>query len=359
MNKRTNWWYVWPVIAGLVIGLIGRQAYALDFNIVTAGERGTYIQIGKDLATIIAKPAGIDLGVLPSNGSVENVKRLRYDPGIKLALVQSDVYQAFLDLAPTDRSAADIIRPLRVILPLYDEEIYFLVAADSPLNWIHEIKGQPINIGPIGSGTALSTTTLYQLMFGEQIASATNLPNEQALINLTEDHKGVVAIVGGQPTPLLSGMKPEAKQYVKILKLDPNHPTTAAALKTYFNANVRQISYPNLLSADQPTYAVKALLVTYDFSYGARQRPSSTTLVKLAKALCDNFDLLQDSGHSKWRDVRLAMPDLGSGWTYYQPTSRELAACIKAHAPAPAPLPAPAPARGSCSLQEQVLGLCK
>ena len=98
MNKRTKWWYAWRAIAGLVIGMIGHEAYALDFNIVTAGERGTYIQIGKDLATIIAKPAGIDLGVLPSNGSVENVKRLRYDPGIKLALVQSDVYQAFLDL---------------------------------------------------------------------------------------------------------------------------------------------------------------------------------------------------------------------------------------------------------------------
>jgi hypothetical protein len=84
MNKRTKWWYAWRAIAGLVIGMIGHEAYALDFNIVTAGERGTYIQIGKDLATIIAKPAGIDLGVLPSNGSVENVKRLRYDPGIKL-----------------------------------------------------------------------------------------------------------------------------------------------------------------------------------------------------------------------------------------------------------------------------------
>src|SRR4029079_14746961 len=136
-------------------------------------------------------------------------------------------------------------------------------------------------------------------------------------------------------------------------------PTTAAALKTYFAANVRQISYPNLLSADQPTYAVKALLVTYDFSYAARQRPSSTTLVKLAKALCENFDLLQDSGHSKWRDVRLALPELGSGWKYYAPTSRELTACIKLHPSAPAPLPASAPPRAGCSLQEQVLGLCK
>ena len=35
---------------------------------------------------------------------------------------------------------ATIIRPLRVIVPLYNEEIYFIVRADSPLNFVHEIR---------------------------------------------------------------------------------------------------------------------------------------------------------------------------------------------------------------------------
>lgn len=344
---------LWCVVS-LVLAV---PATALDFNIVTAGERGTYIQIGKDLAAMVAKPAGIDLGVLPSNGSVENVKRLRYDPGIKLALVQSDVYQSFLDIAPNLREAADIIRPLRVIMPLYDEEIYFLVAAGSPLNWIHEIKGQPINIGPAGSGTALSTTTLYRLMFGETPSNVTRLPNEQALLRLTESKEGVVAIVGGQPTPLLANMKPEAKQLLKILKLDPNHPTTAAGLKTYFQATVRQISYPNLLDDDQQAYSVKALLVTYDFSYRSKQKPSASMLVRLAKSLCDNFNVLQESGHSKWRDVRIALPPLGTGWSYYEPTARELRACARERAP-PAALPATSTST-PCPQRAEVLGLCK
>jgi TRAP-type uncharacterized transport system substrate-binding protein len=44
--------------------------------------------------------------VLPSAGSAENVQRLRYEPGVKFAMVQSDVYQAFLDLAASGNAEA-------------------------------------------------------------------------------------------------------------------------------------------------------------------------------------------------------------------------------------------------------------
>ena len=64
----------------------------VNYKIVTASERGTYIKIGRDLAEFVAPAADIELEVLPSAGSAENVKLLRYEPGVKLALVQSDVY---------------------------------------------------------------------------------------------------------------------------------------------------------------------------------------------------------------------------------------------------------------------------
>ena len=90
-------------------------AYTVPYKIVTASERGTYIQIGRDLATWIAEPAGIELEVLESKGSAENIQRMRFEPGVKLALVQSDVYQAFLDEAKAGNAeAGNIIRPLRL-----------------------------------------------------------------------------------------------------------------------------------------------------------------------------------------------------------------------------------------------------
>jgi TRAP transporter TAXI family solute receptor len=328
---------------------------AAEFKIVTASERGTYIQIGKNLAQFVAPTADFELEALPSAGSAENVRRLRFESGVKFALVQSDVYQGFLDQAASGNAdAKDMIRPLRVILPLYNEEIYFIVRADSELNFIHEIRNAKINVGELGSGTALTTTTLYRLMFDAPVPqrTATFLANEEALVKLIGDKSiDVVAVIGGQPTKLLADMKPEARNLIKLLKFDPAQPASQAALKTYVRATVRASSYPNLLTEDLPGLAVKAFLVTYDFSL----KSTEDSLRRFARSLCQNFVVLQEKGHPKWREVELALPDLGRGWIYYPATTNELRSCIAARGKQQAA----AVASKACSQQEQVLGLCK
>lgn len=349
---------VWNAL--LLAGLLGLGSAALaqaPFKIVTASERGTYIKIGRDLAQFVAPEAGIQLDPVPSAGSAENVRRLRYEPGVKLALVQSDVYQSFIDSAVAGNATArTLIRPLRVIMPLYNEEIYFIVRADSALNFIHEIQNAKINAGESGSGTALTSATLYRLMFGESMPDTrvSYLSNEEALAKLVTDKSiDVVAVVAGQPAKLLAEMKPESRQLIKLLKFEPNHPSSEAVLKTYFAANVRASNYPNLLTQDLPGLAVKAFLVTYDF----RLENTENYLRLLARSLCQNFATLQEKGHPKWRDVELALPDLGRGWFYYGPTARELRACIAGESKMG--IAGKARLAKPCSQQEQILGLCK
>jgi len=323
------------------------------YKIVTASARGTYIVIGRDLASFVAPQADIDLEALPSAGSAENVRRLRYEPGVKLAIVQSDVFQAFLDQAASGNAEAGaMIRPLRVIMPLYNEEIYFLVRADSDMNYVHEIKGARINAGELGSGTALTTATLYRLMFSEPLpdSKATFLSNEDALVKLITDKSvDVVVVVAGQPAKLLVDMHPEVRQYIKLLKFDPNQAASKAALKTYFPATVLATNYPNLLTEDVAGLAVKAFLVTYDYHLAQ----TKDSLAHFARSLCENFKTLQDKGHPKWREVQLALPALGQGWSYYQPTAKELRGCMSVRA---APK---APPRRACTQQERILGLCE
>ena len=331
---------------------VERAAPRAEYKIVTASERGTYIQIGRDLAKFIAPEANIDLEVLSSAGSAENVRRLRYEPGVKLAMVQSDVYQAFLDQAASgNREAAEMIRPLRVVTPLYNEEIYFVVRADSPLNFVHEIRGARINTGPVGSGTALTTTTLYRLMFGEPIpdANATFLSNEDALAKLVTDKSiGVVAIIAGQPAKVLADMKPESRKYIKLLKFNAQDATAKAALETYFPATVLASNYPNLLSEDLPALAVRAYLVTYDYNLPDTREHLS----QFVRAMCRDYSQLRSGGHPKWREVELALPSLGKGWRYYNPTASEIRACMAGHAQTVKAV------RRTCTQQEHVLALC-
>ena len=341
-----------------VLGLVfcvfaGPLSAATAYKIVTASEKGTYFAIGKDLAKFVAPDADIDLEVLPTSGSATNIQLLRYEPGVKLAIVQADVYQAFIDRARGgNREAGEIIRPLRVILPLYDTEIHYIVRSDSPLNYIHDIRNAKINGGLVGSGAALITHTLYRMMFNAPIpeANASYLSNEDALVKLVQDKTvDVVVVAAGQPAPLVANMKPEAQKFIKFLKFDPAHALSQSALSTYSAATVRVASYPNLLRENFTTVAVGAFLVTYDYS----RKETVDHLARFGRALCQNFSKLQSEGHPKWREVEIAFPKLSPGWIYYRPATNAMRDCQ------PRERRGRAPAGATCSPEDRIIGLCR
>jgi TRAP transporter TAXI family solute receptor len=328
----------------------GAAVAAADYKIVTANEKGTYFAIGVDLAKFVAPDATITLEVLPTAGSAANIKHLRYDLGVKFAIVQADVYQAFVDRAAAgSKEASVIIRPLRVILPLYNTEIHYIVRADSPLNYIHDIKNAKINGGVLGSGAALITHTLYRMMFNGPIPEANDsfLENQDALVKLIGDKSvDVVVVAAGQPAPLIANMRPEAQKFIKLLKFDPAHPSSKLPLTVYSHSIIKASSYPNLLQEDFTTVSVGAFLVTYDYNLDN----TVSHLTRFARSLCQNFSTLQAQGHPKWREVGLSLPTLGPGWTYYPPTTREIRACL-------AKTKQKSPTR-RCSAEERILGFC-
>lgn len=339
-------------ISGALVLQVPLAQAAAAFKIATADQRGTYFAIGQDLAKFVAPVADIDLEVMPTSGSAENIKLLRHEPGVKFAIVQADVYQAFVDLAAAaHRDAARTIRPLRVILPLYNTEIHYIARADSDLNYLHDLKNAKINGGLVGSGAAFITHTLYRMMFKTPIpeGNASYLSNQEALTRLVTDKSVDVAVVAaGQPAPLIAGMKPEAQKLIKLLKFDPAHASSKQALTIYSPATVRATSYPNLLKEDFTTISVGAFLVTYDYNL----QSTVEYLVRFARALCQNYSTLQAQGHPKWREVDLVLPELNTGWTYYPPTTREIRSCL-AGAKAK-----PKPRAKACSAEEKILGFC-
>ena len=330
----------------------GAAQGAAEFKIATADQRGTYFAIGTDLAKFVAPGADIALEVLPTDGSAANIRLLRFEPGVKFAIVQADVYQAFVDRGTgsgANREAARIINPLRVILPLYNTEIHYVARADSALNYLHDLKDARINGGLVGSGAAFITHTLYRMMFDTPMpeTNASYLPNAEALVKLITDKSIDVAVVAaGQPAPIIAGMKPEAQKYIKLLKFDPSHPTSRRPLTIYAPATIRGSSYPNLLSEGFTTISVGAFLVTYEYNL----QTTVDHLVRFARSLCQSFPTLQAKGHPKWREVDLTLPALNKGWTYYAPTAREIRSCTAGRAAVPA--------KKACSAEEKILGFC-
>jgi uncharacterized protein len=386
-QESTRWSRSAPIRAVLVFAAIAlASAGAHPEAIVTGGKTGTYFQIGNNLKELVAP----ELEVLDSKGSWANVEDLSQTKGVSLAIVQSDVYAAFVYLRDhpsvppeTRRQYAGLLANLRVFMPLYKEEIHFLVRKDSPLNFIHEIHGARIWMDAEKSGTYLSALNIYSKMFNEPPAAVAPFINptvtgddegtkirRSALMALSdpEFYKSfpridVLVLVGGQPLKILEANIPAN---LKLLKFDPKHPTANKVLQDYRVADIQKTSYPalNIDNAATASLGVDSYLITANFEIPERNK----FVVDLAGRFCEKFPELLAKGHPKWRALTwkpgAPLPRLARGWQY---SSRVRDRLVQCHAPAAAGgnvmgsnaatvIPT-GPA--SCKPQDRFAGLCK
>lgn len=317
--------------------------------VVTGGKGGTYFPMGEDLANLIAKPVGVTLDVRESKGSVQNVIEVSETVGVALGIIQSDAYQYFVDLANAgDARTKKLLSSLRVMLPLHNDELHFIVAADSPLKYVHEIKDAKIYMDVVGSGTRLTGLSVYRALFGKDAQSGAQLvepfirPNAvgenatvlhrnsafMSLVDKTSETGKKVDVVlfnAGQPAAALKNLVPGA---VKLLEVDPNHVTTKNVTSTYYRiGKIEKTSY-TWNKRDVPTFTVQNYLITANF-----QKPERNGVVSdVATSLCTRFPSLLEKGHPKWKSLAWKpgdgqMPVLGKGWRYAESTIAILQAC--------------------------------
>jgi TRAP-type uncharacterized transport system substrate-binding protein len=364
-----------PVLAG-ICGLALSLAASAE-SIVTGGKTGTYYAIGGNLRDIVHP----SLEVKDSKGSWANVEDMSRTKGVTLAIVQSDVYAAFVQMRDsrdvpeaTRREYAQLLANLRVFMPLYKEEIHFLVRKDEPIDFIHQIKGRSLWMDMEKSGTYLTALNIYSKLFQERPSVVTPFLNptatgedegtrrrRSALMALSDPayYKAypkidVMVLVGGQPLSLLEKNMPSN---LKLLKFDPAQPGADKVLQDYQQAGIKKASYPALAIAgnESPTLAVDSYLITANFA-----DPQRNQFVKdFAGQFCANFSALQERGHAKWQSLNWkpgsALPPLAAGWQYSDRVKEGLASCRTASAAA-----SPQAAKPSaCSAQDRFSGLCR
>ncbi|MDX9996153.1 MAG: TAXI family TRAP transporter solute-binding subunit [Rhodocyclaceae bacterium] len=302
----------------------------------------------RDIARHVARDADIELVPRSVAGTPEALLRLHDTGALQLALLQADAAPAYIGATLRGNpDATRMIEPVRAIAPLHLEEIHFLVRSDSPMNHLHDLAGARINLGTLHSGTALSTASLYRLMFGAALpdTQASFLPEDEALVKLiTEGSIDAVAVVAPRPARLLANMKPEARNFVKLLRFDPTHATAAALTGLYAPVTAAAADYPNLLEADQPALAVRIFLGAS--GHGEKR---DALLARFAAAWCRNFPRLKAEGPPQWSALELvARPEL-QGWATSRIAAREIAACMEGVAPLKEP----------CTQEDRLLGLCQ
>jgi hypothetical protein len=101
--------------------------------------------------------------------------------------------------------------------------------------------------------------------------------------------------------------------------------TQDSLLQEYVGATIGPDDYP-WLSEDIPTMAVKAVLISFDFSSQSNPyyQKRCEQLAKLGRVVRENFAELQRAGHPKWKEVELGQElELWKRDACSQPVMRE------------------------------------
>ena len=157
----------------LIAGLLAGQALAVDLRLMSGDEQGTYYQIGREIARETDK-VGLNLQVLPSAGSWANIIAL-FNNDTEFAIFQMDAYiKAGRNLY--QNTALDIRDEIKVVMPLYHEEIHLIKTRDSPLDFTTEEKFV-VGCGPENSGSCLSAEVIAEF-YGKQFTYVHTSPKK-------------------------------------------------------------------------------------------------------------------------------------------------------------------------------------
>jgi uncharacterized protein len=288
---------------GLVMSLTASMAQApsgaapnTDINehtvgIVTGTVSGTYIQFASDLSNVLDNPGKLRILAVLGKGSMQNVEDIFRVRGIDLGIVQSDVltYIKKKGLFP------EAVNKLQYITKLYNEELHLLTRTD--VQKLEDLRGQKVNFGLQGSGIAITSTILFDLL-----KIKVEPTYEEPAVALEKLKRGEIAAsigVYGKPASIYDRLKAEDK--VKFLPVPPSLELS----EVYFPSTLTAKEYPQLIAPDAKveTIAVGAVMVVYGWE------PNSWRYNKVARFVdlfFSNFDQFQKPPrHQKWQEVNL------------------------------------------------------
>ena len=302
----------------IVVIVLSGLANAQDMrkmSILTGPEGGTYYRFGKDIAEVVRRECGADLEVRPSQGSLDNLARLRSEPYAQMAIVQQDVLDYVLLSESRDPTLKEWIEKFKYVVPLYREEVHIVALRSAGLRTIADLRDKRVAVGEARSGTLLTATLIrFQAIEKDRARfSAIGIGAREGLLRLlgleAGDRVDAVFYVAGQPVPLLSGLDDRITQK-HLAQLSLVAIPEDKVSQRYNPAKFTKAAYPWLDRAVE-TVAVRAVLIAYDF-----KGQQCDNVAMAARLIKENLDELRERmGHEKWRDVDLDAPV--PGWQPY------------------------------------------
>ena len=229
-------------------------AAEFEKNIMTGGPQGTYIQIGRDVASL-AKSCGHTLNVQQSAGSLENFVGVRNRRNTQFGIVQSDVLEYLKTFEANDPEVQDAVRGVRIMFPLYNEEIHVLARKD--ISSMAGLAGKTVAVGVKDSGTFLTSSLILDIL---QVKTGERVPlnPDAALPKLLAGDIDAFFYVAGAPAALFTNTPIDGAKFHLL-------PITEAPLLATYTPSRIDAGMNSFQKEPMDVIAVQAVMMTYDY----------------------------------------------------------------------------------------------
>jgi TRAP transporter TAXI family solute receptor len=282
---------------------LGEEINQNTIALVSGNLNGAYLSIAYDLSAVLDD--GDNLRILPviGKGGGQNIRDVRFLKGIDLGITQSNLLNAFR----RSGEIGNIDDKIVYITKLYNEEMHFVVRADSGITSMEQLEGKRVNFSDIGSGTQLSTRDIFERLGIKPIE--VNMGQADGAEALKRGEIAATILIAGKPTGSTSKLK--TSDGFKILPVAYAKPLQ----NDYLPAVLTHDDYPSLIKEGETvdTIAVGAVLIAYNWS---RETDRYRRITKFVEAFFPRLaEFQKPPRHSKWRETNLnaTLP----GWTRF------------------------------------------
>ncbi|MEF9853467.1 MAG: TAXI family TRAP transporter solute-binding subunit [Hydrogenoanaerobacterium sp.] len=282
------------LVATLALGLCACGGSAQKaVKLTTGGESGTYYAFGGVIAQVITDNVDKVKAVANTSGASGENCRLVNKGEAQLGIVQNDVLSyAYQGINTFAKDGA--MTNLATVATLYPEVVQIVVAADSGINTIADMKGKAISVGDAGSGVetnAIQTFEAYGMTFND--IDARHLSFKESSQAVQDKQIEGFFCVAGVPNTAIQELSTTRK--IKVISIEPAQADAMIAKYPFYGkVDIKKDVYNT--EEDGHTLAVMATLI-------CSKDADETLIYNITKSLFENKPQLE--AHAKGKEVTL------------------------------------------------------
>ena len=263
-------------------------------SFASGGTSGTYYPIAGAISTLWTdKVEGLTVDVQSTGASAENLNLINNGEA-EVALVQNDVmyyaYTATESFAEVDKNESFL-----TLGTVYPEVVQLVVAGDSGIETLADLKGKAVSIGDVGSGVESNAKQILAAAgIGLDEITVRNLGFGESANGIKDKTLDAAFVTAGTPTTAVTELA--ATNDIKVLSLDQAVIDKLCADYGYYTAFTIPADVYGT-AADANTVAVKATIVV-------KADLSEELVYNMTKTLFENLDVVAEA-HAKGKEMSL------------------------------------------------------